>query len=153
MADRAITEKYISYIKGALVITIKDLKNRRKGQRQDWIIIVLVKDNLVPKEGNQRFKLLEEDKPRINPKYLAYYILLQIAYIDNYYRIYKILKEKYKRYLTRIYQITEEKKISECVVYIRLASNRGIRRKRVGAITRKIPRRRMPRGTRMVGMH
>ena len=29
-----------------------------------------------------------KDKLRDNPKYLIYYILLWIAYIDNYYKIY-----------------------------------------------------------------
>ena len=33
-----------------------------------------------------------KDKLRDNPKYLIYYILLQIVYIDDYYRIYQYLK-------------------------------------------------------------
>ena len=38
-----------------------------------------------------------------NLKYLIYYTLLQIVYIDNLYSIYLILKKKYIRYLIRIY--------------------------------------------------
>ena len=33
-----------------------------------------------------------KDKLRDNSKYLAYYILLQIIYIDNYYKIYQYPK-------------------------------------------------------------
>ena len=42
--------------------------------------------------------------------HLAYYILVQIIYIDNQYSIYKVLKVKNKRYLVIIYQILEERK-------------------------------------------
>ena len=44
-----------------------------------------------------------EDKPQNNFKYLVYYTLLWIAYIDNYYKIYQYLKQKAKQYLKRIY--------------------------------------------------
>ena len=33
-----------------------------------------------------------KDKLRDDPKYLIYYILVQIIYIDDYYRIYQYLK-------------------------------------------------------------
>ena len=33
-----------------------------------------------------------KNKLKDNPKYLVYYMLLQIAYIDNYYKIYQYLK-------------------------------------------------------------
>ena len=42
----------------------------------------------------QRFKLKDKDKLRVNLKHLAYYILLQIVYIDDIYEIYKALKVK-----------------------------------------------------------
>ena len=58
----------------------------------------------------QRFKLRDKDKPRVNLKYLAYYILVQIIYIDNQYNIYKALKAKNKKYLVRIYQILDKRK-------------------------------------------
>jgi hypothetical protein len=53
----------------------------------------------------KRFKLKSEDKPRVNPKHLAYYILAWIAYIDNIYKIYKAPKVKNKKYLVRMYWI------------------------------------------------
>ena len=56
----------------------------------------------------QRFKLKGKDKPRVNLKYLAYYILVQIIYINNQYNIYKALKVKNKKYLVRIYQMLDK---------------------------------------------
>jgi hypothetical protein len=51
----------------------------------------------------KRFKLRSEDKPRVNLKHLAYYILAWIIYIDNIYKIYKALKVKNKKYLVRMH--------------------------------------------------
>jgi len=50
-----------------------------------------------------RFKLKNKDKLRVNLKYIAYYILLWIAYMDNTYNIYRVLKDKNWKYLVRIY--------------------------------------------------
>jgi hypothetical protein len=51
----------------------------------------------------ERFKLRSKDKPRVNLKHLAYYILAWVVYIDDIYKIYKALKVKYKKYLVRMY--------------------------------------------------
>ena len=64
---------------------------------------MLVNNTLIVRERNYRFKLKDEDKLRVNLKHLAHYTLLWIAYIDNYYNIYKILKVKNWKYLVRIY--------------------------------------------------
>ena len=61
------------------------------------------------RERNQRFKPKEEDKLRVNLKYLAYYTLVQIIYVDNQYKIYKVLKVKNKKYLFRIYQALDKR--------------------------------------------
>jgi len=45
----------------------------------------------------------EDDKLRVNLRYLVHYTLLWIIYIDNYYNIYKILKERNYKYLVRMY--------------------------------------------------
>ena len=45
----------------------------------------------------------DEDKLQDNFKYLVYYTLLQIACVDDYYRIYQYPKQKAKRYLKKIY--------------------------------------------------
>ena len=76
-------EKYISYIKGVLIIILKDLEDRLIDQRSNKIIIILVNNRLIFRSLRQRFKLKNKDEPRVNLKYLAYYILVQIIYIDN----------------------------------------------------------------------
>ena len=45
----------------------------------------------------------DKNKPQDDPKHLIYYTLLQIAYIDDYYRMYQYPKQKAKWYLKRIY--------------------------------------------------
>ena len=45
----------------------------------------------------------DKDKLQNNPKYLVYYILLQIACVDDYCKMHQYLKQKAKRYLERIY--------------------------------------------------
>jgi len=52
----------------------------------------------------------EDDKLKINLKYLAHYTLLSIVYIDNYCDIYKTLKKKNYKYLVRMYWIPSELK-------------------------------------------
>jgi len=52
----------------------------------------------------------EDNKLRVNLKYLVHYILLWIAYIDNYYNIYKTLKKKNYKYLVRMYWMPSELK-------------------------------------------
>ena len=64
---------------------------------------MLVNNILIVRERNYRFKLKDENELRVNPKYLAYYTLLWITYMDNYYNIYRILKVKNWKYLVRIY--------------------------------------------------
>ena len=103
-------EKRISYIKGVLIITSKDLEEELIDQRSNKGIIILVNKELIFRSLRQRFKLKDKDKPRVNLKYLAYYILVQIIYIDNQYNIYKALKAKNKKYLVRIYQTLDERK-------------------------------------------
>jgi len=51
----------------------------------------------------ERFKLKDKNKLRFNLKHLAHYILAWIVYIDNMCNIYRTLKDKYCKYLIRIY--------------------------------------------------
>jgi len=51
-----------------------------------------------------------DNKLRVNLKHLAYYTLSWIAYVDNYYNIYKALKKKNYKYLVRMYWITSKLK-------------------------------------------
>jgi len=45
----------------------------------------------------------EDNKLKVNLKYLAYHTLSWIIYIDNYYNIYEALKKKNYKYLVRMY--------------------------------------------------
>ena len=65
--------------------------------------MVPVNDTATLKLIGERFKLQDKDKPRVNPKHLAYYTLSWIAYIDNVYNMHKILKNKHWKYPVRIY--------------------------------------------------
>ena len=103
-------EKCISYIKGVLTIILKDLEDRLTDQRSNKQIIILVNNRLIFRSLRQRFKLKDKDKLRVNLKYLAYYILAWIIYIDNQCNIYKALKVKNKKYLIRIYQTLDKHK-------------------------------------------
>ena len=105
-----IIEKRISYIKGALIITLKDLEEGLTDQRSNKRIIVLVNKGLAFRSLRQKFKLKDKDKPRVNLKHLVYYTLVQIIYVDNQCDIYKTLKVKNKKYLVRIYQILDKRK-------------------------------------------
>ena len=89
---------------------LKDLEEGLIDQRSNKRIVVLANKGLTFRSLRQRFKLKDKDKPRVNPKYLAYYILVQIIYIDNQYNIYKVLKAKNKKYLVRIYQTLDKYK-------------------------------------------
>ena len=52
---------------------------------------------------NRHFKITNKNKLQVNLKYLVYYTLLQIAYIDDLYSIYIVLNKKSARYLIKIY--------------------------------------------------
>jgi len=52
----------------------------------------------------------EDDKLRVNLKYLVYYTLLWITYVDNYCNIYKTLKARNYKYLVRMYWMLSELK-------------------------------------------
>ena len=58
----------------------------------------------------EKYKILEEDKLKVNLKYPIYHTLLQIVYIVDIYNIYKYLKAKNKKYLEWIYWLNEIKK-------------------------------------------
>jgi len=56
-----------------------------------------------------RFKLKNKNKLRVNLSYLAYYTLLWIACVDNTYNIYRVLKDKNRKYLIKIYWAPKER--------------------------------------------
>ena len=58
-------------------------------------ILVPANNIVVFRLMRERFKLKDKDKLRVNLKHLAY--------VDNIYNIYKVLKDKYYKYLIRMY--------------------------------------------------
>ena len=76
---------------------LEDLKDENAiGQKKKWQITILIKDYCKKWSRNRQFKITEDNKPKINLKHLAHYILSQIAYIDNLYNIHLALKKTTK---------------------------------------------------------
>jgi len=65
---------------------------------------------LLPQKKGQRFTLEKDNKPKINPKHLAHYILSWIAYVDDYYNLHYTPKTKHSKYPRRINWDNSEKK-------------------------------------------
>ena len=82
---------------------LDNLKEESINQRKKQQIIISVKDYSKKWSRNRRFKITEDNKPKINLKYLVHYTLSQIAYVDNLYNIHLILKKKQQRYPIRMY--------------------------------------------------
>ena len=87
-------DSHTKYIKGVLVMTPQDIKKRSQYQRKQWDFIVPVKDTLM---GPSRYikkiySKQDEDKLRDDSKHLVYYILLQIACVDDYCRMHQYPK-------------------------------------------------------------
>jgi len=72
-------------------------------------VLVLVNYIAVFRLTQKRFKLKDKDKLRVNLKYLAHYMLVWIAYMDNMCNIYRTPKDKYYKYLIRIYWMMDKK--------------------------------------------
>jgi len=52
----------------------------------------------------------EDNELKVNLKHLAYYTLLWIVYIDNYYNIHEAPKRRNYKYLVKIYWMPSELK-------------------------------------------
>ena len=74
---------------------LEDLEDKNAiNWRKKWQITILIKDYSKKWSRNRQFKITEDNKLRVNLKYPAYYILLQIVYVDNLFNIHLILKKK-----------------------------------------------------------
>jgi len=62
------------------------------------------------RSAQQRFKLKDKDKLRVNLRHPAHYILAWIACVDNICDIYKNPKEKNQKYPIRIYWAPDKKR-------------------------------------------
>ena len=73
---------------------LNNLKEESVGQRKKQQITILAKDYFKKWSRNRQFKTIEDNKPKVNPKHLVYYTLLQIVYVDDLCDIHLILKKK-----------------------------------------------------------
>ena len=98
-------DSYIKYIKGALVITPQDIKERNQYQKKQQDFIVPAKDTLIGLLWYTKgiYSKQDKDEPQDDFKYLIYYTLSWIAYIDNHCKIHQYPKQKAKQYPERIY--------------------------------------------------
>ena len=108
--DQAMLERQLGYIKGALIIILRDLEEQAKDQRETIKVLVLVNNIVIFRSSRERFKLKDKNKLRVNLKHLAHYMLVYIAYIDNICDIYKALKQKNYKYLTRMYWALDKRR-------------------------------------------
>ena len=106
-------EKRINYIKGALIIILRNLKEGSRDWRSKRQILVPIEERPTVRLARQRFKFKSEDEPRVDLSHLAYYTLSWIAYVDNMYNMYRALKDKNWKYLIRVYQVLEEKRFRD----------------------------------------
>jgi len=72
-------------------------------------ILVLVNNIVTFRLTRERFKLKNKDELRVNLRHLAHYILAWMVYINNIYNIHRTPKDKYRKYLIRIYWIIDKK--------------------------------------------
>jgi hypothetical protein len=100
----------MSYIKGALIMTLKDLEHQSEDWRIERRILVLAKEFAVFRLPRERFELKSEDEPRVDPKHLAHHILAWIACVDDMCEIYKAPKVKNKKYLARMHWMQNEQR-------------------------------------------
>ena len=89
-------------------MTLRNLEERLEDWRSNRQILVPANEIATFRLPRQRFKLKDEDEPRVNLKHLVYYTLVQIICVDNIYKMYKVLKVKNKKYLARQYQILDK---------------------------------------------
>ena len=100
----------MSYIKGALIIILRNLEEGSRDQRNKQQILVPIVEIPVVRLTRYRFKLKNKNKLRVNPKHAAHYTLLQIACVEDIYNIHRAPKDKNQKYLVRIYQAPKKKR-------------------------------------------
>jgi len=69
-----------------------------------------MKESLKPVIRRNIFQKEEDNELKVDPKHLAYYTLLWIAYIDNYCDMHETLKIRNHKYLVKMYWMPSELK-------------------------------------------
>ena len=96
-------DRHTKHIKGALIINLDDLKEESAGWKKKQQITILAKDYFKKWSRNRQFKITKDDKPRVDPKHLVYYTLLQIVCVDDLCDMYFAPKKKQQKYPTRMH--------------------------------------------------
>ena len=99
----------------AIKITLINIKSNLKEQAQDWrdnwsVLVNTNSQKLLLLGQRQKFELKEQNELRVNPKHLAYYMLLWIACVDNYCNLHYVPKAKHSKYPKRTEWDSSEKK-------------------------------------------
>ena len=87
----------------AIKITLVNIKGNFKEQAQDWkdnwsVLVNMDNQKSLPQRQNQRFKLEEQNEPKVDPRHLAHYTLLWIACINDYFNLHYMPKTKHSKY-------------------------------------------------------
>jgi hypothetical protein len=110
IADQAITEKQMSYIKGALIMTSRNLEDSAVDWRETARVSVPANETAAIRSTSYQFELKNEDEPRVNPTHPAHHTLSWIACVEDTCNIHRAPKDKNRKYPTRMYWIAEEKR-------------------------------------------
>ena len=73
---------------------LNNLEEEFIGQRKRQQITIPAKDYFEKWSRNKKFKITEDNKPKVNLKHLIHYILLWIVCVDNLCNIHFTLKKK-----------------------------------------------------------
>jgi len=106
--DQPITEKAMSHIKGALIMTSKDLEEQSEDWRSERQISVPANEVATLRSPRQRFELKDEDEPRVDPKHPAHHTLAWIACVDDTCNVHRTPKDKHRKYPARMYWAPDE---------------------------------------------
>jgi len=91
--------KKMEAIKAILVNIKRNLKKQADDWKDNWKFTVNAdSQKLLPQKKGHRFILKKNNKPRINPKHPAHYMLSWIACVDDYCNLHYTPKIKHSKY-------------------------------------------------------
>ena len=102
-SEKPFAVREVSHIKGALIMTAKDLEKQSENWRQEWRIEVPTSEIPTQWTRNHRFELRDEDEPRVDPKHPAHHTLSWIACVDDYCGMHRAPKTANSRYPRRMH--------------------------------------------------
>jgi Retrotransposon gag protein/Zinc knuckle len=110
IADKAMSEGQMGYIKGALIMTSKNLEEQAVDWRETIRVSVPASETATLRSPKQRFELRDEDEPRVDPKHPAHHTLSWIACVDDTCNMHSLPKDRVRRYPRRMYWAPEDHK-------------------------------------------